>query len=393
MKSVRDIDVSGKKVLVRVDYNLPMDDAGSITDDNRIQATLPLLRHLIERQAKIILASHMGRPKGKRVASLSLRPAADRLSTLLGMPVAFADDCIGPGVEAAVAELKDGEVLLLENLRFHVEETDNNPIFSKALASVCQVFINEAFSVSHRSQASVVGITDFVSETGAGFQLEKELLCYRSSVQNPKRPLVAVIGGAKVSSKLEALENMLNYVDTLIIGGAMANTFLKSQGINTGASLIEEDLIETAGAIVAKAEKKGIRLLLPVDLVVADAFEAGARSRVVNVHDIPDGWMGLDIGPAASADFAKALGSAQTIVWNGPMGVFEMPAFSSGTCAVADAIAASGAFSVVGGGDTGLAVKNCNAADRMSYISTGGGAFLHLMEGKDLPGVVALEKN
>ena len=393
MKSVREIEVNGKRVLVRVDYNIPMDDAGNITDDNRIRETLPLVNHLRDQGARTILISHMGRPKGKPDPRLSLFPASRRLAELAGCPVGFVEDCVGASVSSAVAAMKDGDVLMLENLRFHPGEAANDPEFAGLLAGLCDVYVNDAFAVSHRSAASIVAVTSLVPECGAGFLLEKELGAFRSSVQNPVRPLVAVIGGAKVSSKLEALENMLTRVETLIIGGAMANTFLRSLGKGTGASMVEEDLVGAAGTILDAASNRGVSVLLPTDLVVASAFRNDADTRVVSADNIPDGWMALDIGPDTAARFSEALGEAGTIVWNGPMGVFEMESFGQGTRIVAQAIAASEAFSVVGGGDTGLAAKVFGVADRVSYVSTGGGAFLHLMEGKDLPGAVALEKN
>ncbi len=391
MKSVKDIAVTDKRVFVRVDYNLPMDDQGNITDDNRILATLDMIRYLLDKGAKIILASHLGRPKDGRDDKFSLLPAASRLSELLSTEVQFVGDCIGPEVEARVAALKSGQILMLENLRFHSGEKKNDPAFARALAGLCDVYINNAFSVSHRDQASVTGITAFVNEAGAGFLLEKEVRSYYDSVEHPKKPLVAVIGGAKVSSKLAALENMLNFVDRLIIGGAMANTFLAAMGTDTKGSMIEDDLFETARNILKKAESRGIQVLLPSDLLVAATFAADAEKKTTGLDGIPDNWMALDIGPETASAFAAAIADAGTIVWNGPMGVFEMPAFATGTQAVADAIAASQGFSIVGGGDTGLAAKTCGIADKVSYISTGGGAFLHMMEGKKLPGVAALE--
>ncbi|MBA3011699.1 MAG: phosphoglycerate kinase [Proteobacteria bacterium] len=391
MKSVRDIPVEGKRVFVRVDYNLPMDENLNITDDNRIRATIGLIDYLQAHKAKIILASHMGRPDGVRDKKLSLLPAAQCLAKILDRPVLFADDCIGDKVEQQIAGLGAGQILMLENLRFHKEEKKNDAVFAKKLADLCDVYINEAFAVSHRNQASVTGIPKFVSQAGAGFLLEKEVQAYYDSVEHPQKPLVAVIGGAKVSSKLAALENMLNFVDHLIIGGAMANTFLKAQGIDTKGSMIETDLLETAVAIIEKAKQKGIELLLPVDLVVADRFDKEANTKTVLADEIPDNWMALDIGPKTATRYAQAIQDAGTIVWNGPMGVFEMEKFAAGTQTVANAIAGSKAFSIVGGGDTGLAAKQCGVADRISYISTGGGAFLHMLEGKKLPGVVALE--
>ncbi len=393
MKSVKDLNLYGKKVLVRVDYNLPMDDNRNITDDNRILASLPLIEYLLDKEAKIILISHMGRPNGKKQPEFSLAPAASRLSVLLSREVAFVGECIGQDVKDAVGKLQNKDILLLENLRFHKEEKANDPAFSQELASLCDVYLNDAFSVSHRCHASIVGIPEFVNESAAGFLLEKELESYHNAIDTPKRPLIAIVGGVKVSSKLGALENMLNYVDRMIIGGAMANTFLKSRGIDVGASRIEEALIGTALEIIKKAEQNGIEFYLPVDLIVADKFDKDALKKEVSIHDIPAAWMGLDIGPKTGKIFAKAIKGAGTIVWNGPMGVFEMERFRQGTKAVADAVADSKGFSVIGGGDTDLAVKLCKVADRMDYISTGGGAFLCLMEGKQLPGVAALEKS
>ncbi len=418
INSVKDLEVSGKRVMVRVDYNIPMDENLNISDDNRILATLPLIEYLIENRAKIILISHMGRPGGKVTAELSLSPAAIRLSELLSKKVFFVDDCVGEPVQRKVSLLLEGEILLLENLRFHDGEKSNDVEFAKALAELCDIYINDAFAVSHRKQASVAALPRLIHDrsrgrlaqdrlvqgrlaqdqllqesTAAGFLLKKEIQCYQDAVQHPKRPLVAIIGGAKVSSKLAALHNMINYVDALLVGGAMANTFLKSQGVDVGASMVEEDLIETALDILRQAEKRGVQLLLPVDLVVAQEFNKDAEKRTVNIHHekIPEGWMALDIGEESSLLFSRQISEAATIVWNGPMGVFEMEPFCNGTKSVAQAIAsADGAFSIIGGGDTGLAAKVCGVAERVSYISTGGGAFLHLMEGKELPGVAAL---
>ncbi len=390
MKSVREINVRSKRVFVRVDYNVPLDENLNITDDNRITATLDLLNYLVEQQAKIILASHLGRPAGGRDEKFSLAPVCKQLSRLMDRPVQFVRDCIGDEVEEMVGRLGDGEILMLENLRFHSEEKKNEDEFSKRLANLCEVYVNDAFAVSHRDQASVTGIVKFVSQCGAGFLLEREMKSYTEAFENPRRPLTALIGGAKVSGKLDALENMLNRVDCLIIGGAMANTFLKSQGIDTQGSMIEADLLQTARTIVKKAEQKGIVLLLPRDLVCAQELDKDSPVKTVPVDEIPEGWMALDIGPKTAEIYAGALADAGTIVWNGPMGVFEMDNFMAGTQVVADAVAASPAFSIVGGGDTGLAAKKCGVADKVGYVSTGGGAFLHLMEGKELPGVVAL---
>ena len=393
MKSVKDLDVSGKKVLVRVDYNLPLDEHQAITDDNRIKATLPLIRYLLEHDTRIVLISHMGRPKGKRVPELSLAPAAQRLEELLGQSVGFVNDCTGPEVQTAVDSMVTGDIVLLENLRFHEGEKSNDPGFAKQLATLCDCFVNEAFSVSHRTQASVVGLPQLVKASGAGFLLEKEIACYKNSVEAPKRPLTAIVGGAKVSSKLSALNNLLNHVDTLIIGGAMANTFLKSRGIDVGGSMVEDDLVATAGEILKKAAEKNVNCLLPVDVVVAETFDKNAEKKTVSVDQIPAQWMAMDMGPGSTAIFSQAIETSRTIVWNGPMGVFEMERFRRGTCDLAQAVAASPAFCVVGGGDTGLAVNVCQVAEKMDYISTGGGAFLHLMEGRTLPGVTALEES
>ncbi len=391
MKSIKDIDVASKRVFVRVDYNVPMDGKLNITDDNRIQATLDLVQYLIDRRAKIILASHLGRPDGRPDPKFSLKGVAVHLGKLLGRPVEFVEDCVGEKVQAKVDGLIDGQVLLLENLRYHSAEKKNEDSFSKQLASLCDVYVNNAFAVSHRDQASVTGVPKFVREKAAGFLLEKEVRSYYDSLENPKRPLIAVIGGAKVSSKLAALQNLLQRVDCLLIGGAMANTFLNSQGVDTKGSMVEKDLLETAAGIIESAGQKGVKLMLPKDLICARAFQADADQETVALDEIPDQWMAMDIGPATTAAYADVLKDAATVVWNGPMGVFEMEAFMSGTCGVAKAIASAPAFSIVGGGDTGLAAKKCQVADKVSYISTGGGAFLHLMEGKKLPGVVALE--
>ena len=390
MRSVQEIDVADKRVFVRVDYNLPMDEQGKITDDNRIRQTLDLIEYLQNRQAKTILASHLGRPKQGYEKRLSLAPVAEYLSTLIKKKVTFASDCIGPAVTDQVAAMENGDVLMLENLRFHKEEKSNDPGFSRKLADLCDVYVNNAFAVSHRDQASVTGMVAHVPETAAGFLLEREMNAYAEAFEKPQKPLLAVIGGAKVSSKLAALENMLNTVDQMIIGGAMANTFLFSQGIDTKASLIEPDLKDTAARILHKAQEKGIAVHLPEDLVVADSFAETAQTKTVTLDAVPDGWMVMDIGPKTADAFNRVIAKAKTIVWNGPMGVFEMPVFMAGTCAIARSIADADAFSVVGGGDTGLAARECGVKELMSYVSTGGGAFLHLMEGKPLPGVVAL---
>ena len=391
MKTLRDIELTGKRVLVRVDFNVPMNEAGEITDDLRIRTVLPTLRYLLEQKARVIVCTHMGRPKGQRVEKYSLAPVAIYLADMLGQPVPLAPDCIGPEVAAVVAALQDGQILMLENLRFHPEEEKNDPEFSRQLASVADVYVNDAFAVSHRAHASVVGVTLHVQEKAAGFLLQKEVEYFHRSIDAPQRPLVAIVGGAKVSGKLEALRNMLGRVDKMIIGGAMANTFLKSQGYGVGASKVEDDLLTTADALLRQAREKNIKVYLPVDVIVADRFAADAVCKQVTIQDIPDNWMALDIGPASVVCFNEVLADAKTIVWNGPMGAFEMDAFARGTMAMAHTVAASHALSVTGGGDSNAAIAQSGEADNISYMSTGGGAFLEMMEGKILPGVKALD--
>lgn len=391
MKTLRDIELTGKKTLVRVDFNVPMNEAGEITDDLRIRTVLPTLQYLLEQKARVIVCTHMGRPKGQRVEKYSLAPAAVYLANLLGQPVPLAPDCIGPEVAAAVAALQDGQILMLENLRFHPEEEKNDPEFSRQLASVADVYVNDAFAVSHRAHASVVGVTLHVREKAAGFLLQKEVEYFHRSIDAPQRPLVAIVGGAKVSGKLEALRNMLGRVDKMIIGGAMANTFLKSQGYAVGASKVEDDLLTTADALLRQAREQNIKVYLPVDVIVADRFAPDAVCKQVTIQDIPDNWMALDIGPASVVCFNEVLADAKTIVWNGPMGAFEMDAFARGTMAMAHTVAASHALSVTGGGDSNAAIAQSGEAANISYMSTGGGAFLEMMEGKILPGVKALD--
>ncbi len=387
-KTIRDIDLAGKKVLVRVDYNVPM-DGGSITDDTRIRATLPTLRHLLAKGAAVILASHLGRPKGGPAAEFSLAPVAKRLSDLLGIEVLFAADCVGTAAEGPAKALKPGQVLMLENLRFHKEEEKNDHEFARQLASLADTYVNDAFGVSHRAHASVEGITKYLP-AAAGFLLEKEIDFLSRAVGKPPHPYVAIIGGAKVSDKIGVIANLLTKVDTLIIGGGMANTFLAAQGFSTGKSLVEEDKIELAGSLIKEAAKRGVKLLLPGDVTVADRFAADAAAKTVAADAIPADWMALDIGPVSAAAFAAALAGAKLIVWNGPMGVFEMDAFAKGTVAVAAAVATSGAVSVVGGGDSVAAIEKAGLQDKISHISTGGGASLEFLEGKVLPGVAAL---
>ena len=390
MKTIRDLALTGKRVLVRVDLNVPMDEQGMITDDIRIRMVLPTIRYVLEQKGKLILCAHMGRPKGERIEAFSLAPVAAHLSALIDRQVRLAPDCIGEETEALVAALQPGEVLLLENLRFHKEETDNDPAFAEKLARLADVYINDAFAASHRAHASVAGVPVLVGERGAGFLLQTEMDFFRKAMAEPVRPLMAIVGGAKVSSKLGALENMLDKVDRMIIGGAMANTFLKSQGVEVGASKTEDDLLESARQLVRTAREKRVKLYFPVDFVVADRFASDAVVKNVTAQDIPDGWMALDIGPASTICFQEALADVRTIVWNGPMGAFEMDAFARGTMAMCQAIASSHALSVVGGGDSNAALKKSGEEKNISYMSTGGGAFLQLMEGKSLPGVDAL---
>ena len=390
MKSIQDIHLTAKRVLLRADFNVPMDDQGQITDDIRIRMVLPTIRYILQEKGRLVICSHMGRPKGKRVEEFSLAPVARHLEALLGVKVVLAPDCIGEEVEAVIEKMTDGEVVLLENLRFHEEETDNDPNFSEQLAGHADVYINDAFAVSHRAHASVVGVADRVAEKGAGFLLQAEMDYFRKSMDEPVRPLVAVVGGAKVSSKLGALKNMLDKVNCMIIGGAMANTFLKSMGVDVGGSKVEDDLLENAKQFIDAADAKGVKLYLPVDFVVADRFAADAVTKNVTFRDIPAGWMALDIGPASTILFHEALEGAKTIIWNGPMGAFEMDAFARGTMAMCQSIASSHALSIVGGGDSNAAVKKSGEERNISYMSTGGGAFLELMEGKILPGVAAL---
>lgn len=391
MKLIDDLRLDGRRVLLRADFNVPMDDRGEITDDIRIRAVVPTIEHIIGRGGKLVICSHMGRPGGKPVAEFSLAPIARHLQTILGRPVRLAPDCIGPAVAEMVGAMAPGEVVLLENLRFHKAETANDPDFSAQLASLADVYINDAFAVSHRAHASVVGVAERVAEKAAGFLLQAEIDYYHKAMDEPVRPLVALVGGAKVSSKLAALEHMLSKVDRMIIGGAMANTFLKSQGVDVGASKIEEELLDTAARFLATAKEKGVTVFLPVDCVAAPAFAADTVVKNVAIQDIPQDWLALDIGPATTTLFREALQDARTIVWNGPMGAFEIDAFARGTMALCQAVASSHALSITGGGDSNAAVKKAGEERSISYMSTGGGAFLELMEGKSLPGIEALQ--
>ncbi len=390
-RSIDQVDIAGKRVFMRVDFNVPLDKNRNIGDDTRVQAVLPTLKYALSEKAKIILASHLGRPKGKPEPEFSLAPVASRLGDLLKKEVPLAPDCIGPEVERMVAALKPGDVLLLENLRFHKEEEKNDPGFAQSLAKLADVYVNDAFAVSHRAHASVEGMTRFFKDKAAGYLMRDELHYLGKVMQDPARPLVAVIGGAKVSGKLEVLQNLAPRVNKLIIGGGMAFTFLKAVGMNVGKSLVEEDLVKTAQGILEEAGRKGVKVFLPVDCVVAEKMDPAAQTKVVPVDKIPGDGMGLDIGPETLNRFGEALKDAKTILWNGPMGVFEMEPFSKGTLGLIRHIVSSGAMSVVGGGDTDTAVHKSGQADKISYISTAGGAFLELLEGKKLPGVEALK--
>ena len=389
--SIRDIDLSNKKVLVRVDFNVPLDKkTKQITDDTRIRAAVPTIQYLMQQRAVVVLASHLGRPDGERKPEYSLAPVAKRLPELLGKEVVFLDDCIGESVKNAIKAAKPGDVILLENVRFYAGEEKNDPEFSRQLAEGLDCLVNDAFGTAHRGHASNKGVTKYLSPAVAGLLLEKELEYFGKVIDNPDRPLIAILGGAKVSGKLQVINNLMKKVDTLLIGGGMMFTFLKAKGLEIGTSLVEENLIETAKEILARAKQSGTNLLLPTDCVVADKFEATANTKLVSVEQIPSGWMGLDIGPASIQLFANALKGAKTVVWNGPMGVFEMDAFSKGTVDLAKMIAGAGVVSIIGGGDTVAAIEKAGVSEKMSFISTGGGASLELLEGKELPGVAAL---
>jgi phosphoglycerate kinase len=388
-KTIKDVDLKGKRVLIRVDFNVPLDDKLNITDDIRIRAALPTIKYALEKQAKVILMSHLGRPDGKVVDSMRLNPCAKRLGELLGKNVAKTDDCIGPEVKKAVDAMKPGDILLLENLRFHAEEEKNDPAFAKQLASLGDVFVNDAFGTAHRAHASTEGVTKYLPSV-AGFLLGKEIEYLGNAVDNPKRPFVAILGGAKVKDKIKVIDNLLNKVDALIIGGGMAYTFLKAKGRTIGASKLDKDGFETARLALDKAAKKNIPILLPVDNVIADKFDANANTELVG-EDIPDGWMGLDIGPKTIRLFEDKLKTAKTVVWNGPMGVFEMDKFAKGTEEIAKFLSTlKGCTTVIGGGDTAAAMSKFKVEDKMTHISTGGGASLEYLEGRGLPGIDAL---
>ncbi len=389
-KSVDDINVKGKRVLVRCDFNVPLQD-GKITDENRLVAALPTIQKLIRDGGKVILCSHLGKPKGEPKPEMSLAPVAVRLSELLGQEVKFAADpeVVGPNAKAAVAAMNEGDVVLLENTRYRAEETKNDDTFSKELASLCDVFVNDAFGTAHRAHCSNVGVTKFVDTSVVGYLMQKEIDFLGNAVNNPKRPFVAILGGAKVSSKISVIENLLDKVDMLIIGGGMSFTFSKAMGGKIGNSLCEDDYLEYALKMIQKAKDNGVKLLLPVDNKIGDAFSNDCNIQIAKAGEIPDGWEGMDIGPETEKLFADAVKDAKTVVWNGPMGCFEMPNFASGTNAVAAALADLDAVTIIGGGDSAAAVNILGYGDKMTHISTGGGASLEFLEGKELPGVVA----
>ena len=389
-QTIDDVVLRDKRVIIRADFNVPLDDSHQITDDTRIRSTLPTINRAVDDGAKVILCSHLGRPNGMFDSKYSLAPVAKRLGRLMGKDILFAPDCIGPAVEGLVAKMKPGDVLLLENLRFHQGEEENDDSFSKSLAALGDVYINDAFGAAHRAHASTVGITKFIPASAAGFLLKKEIEYLEGAVENPVRPFVAILGGAKVSGKIGVIENLGKRVDKVIIGGGMAFTFLKAKGLEIGNSLVENDMLDFAKGIEDHALSRGVKFYLPVDCVVAASHEPGAESKIVPVQEIPKGWYALDIGPASVKLFNEAVQNAKTILWNGPMGVFEIDAYARGTLAMAHAIADAYALTIVGGGETALAVHRAGESENMSFISTGGGAALELLEGKQLPGLTAL---
>jgi len=388
-KTITDIEVKGKKVLVRCDFNVPLDENKNITDENRIVGALPTIKYLIDNGAKVILCSHMGRPKGEFNMKYSLAPVAKRLSEKLGKEVVLAADVVGDSAKALTANMKDGDVVLLENVRFHKEEEKNDPAFAKQLADLADIFVNDAFGTAHRAHASTAGVAAYIPAV-CGFLIQKEIEIMGGALTNPVRPFVAILGGAKVSDKIGVIENLLDKVDVLIVGGGMAYTFFKAQGNNIGTSICEADKVELAASLLKKAEAKGVKLLLPIDTVIASEFKADAESKVVDSTEIPDGWMGLDIGPKTIQEFSDVLATAKTVIWNGPMGVFEFEKFATGTKKVAEAVANVNGTTIIGGGDSAAAVEQLGYADKMTHISTGGGASLEFLEGIVLPGIDCL---
>lgn len=393
--TLNDIDVKGKKVLMRVDFNVPIID-GEITDDNRVVQALPSIQHVIDEGGLLILTSHLGRPKGEYNPEFSLKPVAEHLAKLVETKVHFGEDCIGEKAANVIAQADFGEIVLLENVRFHKEETDNDEAFAKALASHAEVFVNDAFGSSHRAHASVAGVTQYLQPSASGYLLEKEIRYLSDSVNDPSRPFVAILGGAKVSDKIPVIENLITKVDTIIIGGGMAYTFLVANGKSVGNSLLQEEMVPTAKKLMEDAKAAGVNLMLPFDFVIADDFSNDANQEVVDDDSIKDGWEALDIGPQSAIAFGNAIKSAKTVLWNGPMGVFEMPSFAEGTNAVAQALVEAtnfGATTIIGGGDSASAIKQAGLSDQVSHVSTGGGASLEYLEGKDLPGVTSLTDN
>jgi phosphoglycerate kinase len=390
-KTIEDFDLEEQRVFIRVDYNVPLDQEGNITDDVRIRRSIPTLNYALDHGGRVILASHLGRPKGRPDPRLSLKPAAVRLSRLLGKDVKFVSDCVGPDVEREVRDLHPGEVIMLENLRFHPGETKNDPEFARTLAGLADVYINDAFGTAHRKHASNYGMAEFVSKAGIGFLMKKEIDYFNKAMVNPNRPLLAIIGGAKVSTKVGIMEALLEKVDKMVVSGAMAFTFYRYLGWSTGASMVEEEMVDTAGRVVQKAWKDGVKLYLPVDVVVAREMAPQAESRVVPCQEIPAGWMGLDIGPASITLFEEVIRGSETVIWNGPMGVFELDKFKKGTLSIARAIATTPALSIAGGGDTDVAIHEAGVTYQITYISTGGGAFLELLEKGTLPALEVLK--